>query len=82
MIRNFGASVLFLALLALFLRPGDCRGAGLVVFSNPEGSSVDMAGPVKISGITPFEVPSTQTGLYRIRIEKSGFARSVGWLEL
>jgi hypothetical protein len=80
--RNVPIIVLHLVLLGLVVAAGSSSARGVAVSSSPEGSAVEFVGPIRVSGVTPFELPEQHSGHFRVRLHKSGFETRVGWLEL
>lgn len=74
--------VFIIILSGLVLVAGASSGAGLTVSSRPRGSTVELSGPVRISGTTPFEFPGAQSGRFRVRVLKPGYETGVGWMHL
>jgi hypothetical protein len=76
-------SLLFILIViaGLLLVPVCSSGDELIISSRPEGSSVELSGPVQVSGAAPFEFPSAQSGRFRVTLSRPGFERSVGWVD-
>ncbi len=73
--------IILIGLSSLALVPAASLGEGLSVSSRPEGSSVELSGPVHVSGTTPFELPGVESGRFRVTVSRPGFETSVGWVD-
>ncbi|MCX5799829.1 MAG: hypothetical protein NTX17_00315 [Candidatus Eisenbacteria bacterium] len=69
-------------ILGVLLFTGSCLGSGMAISSSPNGSAVEFVGPIRISGVTAFELPMQLGGHFRVKIEKSGFETRVGWVDI
>jgi hypothetical protein len=76
------AVVLCFTLLGIAVPTESSSPGGLAISSSPQGSAVEFVGPVRMSGVTPFELPGQHGGHFRVTLRKSGFVTRIGWLEL
>lgn len=79
-------SILTVTLVVLFLPAVLSAQAGvagdLTVRSNPDGALVKLKGELSVSGVTPVRFRQPLAGGYRVTIEKHGYERYTGYIDL
>jgi len=78
-----GRVVVAVNIILLVLLGLACSGAAAATLSSePAGGVVCLSGPVRISGVTPFELVGRESGLFRLRLENPGFETEISWLDI